>query len=545
MFVSLLPIAAYSQGESNVWYFGYNCGLDFNTTPPTALLDGELSTDEGCASICDASGKLLFYSNGETIWNREHQIMQNGNGLCGHFSTSQSATIVPIPYSETQYYIFTIAGQVGTWTGKEGLFYSIIDMALDDGKGAVTEKNVRLADYVTEKQCVLRHENGRDIWLVSHRFDSDEFLSFLVSCTGISEPVISRVGSIHKENTVCCETSSAIGCMKASPDNKRLATAWWEVDSIDQTGGAATSCKLEIFSFDNESGLVFDPISIKKRGRNYGVCFSPNSNILYLSHTYFGSNILQYDLTSADIPSTEIEIDKRFIRVFASIEIGPDNKIYIPGTNGTKHLSVIHNPNILGFACDFEDEAVYLDDRTTTWGLPNRLYDHTFKPYENFLPPDTIHCKEEALVLNMDTLEMDRYTWSNGNMSAETEVQNEGLLWLEIEKENCGTGRDTMYVQLKDCICQVFMPNAFSPNGDNINDIFTVQENGCVFIDYSLQVYNRWGALVHSSSDSNLGWNGNIGKKKGASAVYVYILEYSLENGAESERIIGDVTLVR
>ena len=50
-----------------IWYFGRNAGLDFNTNPPTPLLDGAMNTVEGCATISDINGNLLFYTNGEKI----------------------------------------------------------------------------------------------------------------------------------------------------------------------------------------------------------------------------------------------------------------------------------------------------------------------------------------------------------------------------------------------------------------------------------------------------------------------------------------------
>jgi len=67
----------YSQKEANIWYFGENAGLDFNSGVPVALLDGQLNTREGCATISDKNGNLLFYTDGITVWNRSHKIMQN------------------------------------------------------------------------------------------------------------------------------------------------------------------------------------------------------------------------------------------------------------------------------------------------------------------------------------------------------------------------------------------------------------------------------------------------------------------------------------
>ena len=108
--VLLLGVVAttYSQGEANNWYFGQRAGITFNTTPPTALTDGMLDTLEGCTTISDATGNLLFYTDGSNIYTRNHTIMQNGTGLKGDFSSTTSALIVPQPNTPGIYIIFTV-----------------------------------------------------------------------------------------------------------------------------------------------------------------------------------------------------------------------------------------------------------------------------------------------------------------------------------------------------------------------------------------------------------------------------------------------------
>ena len=70
-------LKSFSQKEANIWYFGENAGLDFNTTPPTALTNGMLDTFEGCSSFSDADGNLLFYSDGIKVFNKNHDLMSN------------------------------------------------------------------------------------------------------------------------------------------------------------------------------------------------------------------------------------------------------------------------------------------------------------------------------------------------------------------------------------------------------------------------------------------------------------------------------------
>lgn len=143
-----------AQGEANIWYFGERAGLDFNNGDPVALTNSMMIVQEGCASIANSNGDLLFYSNGINVWNRNHEIMPNGTGLKGNNSSSQSCIFVPKPGSETIYYIFTTTDLANP----DGLNYSEVDLSLDGGLGAVTtSKNILLKTPTCEKVTAVKH----------------------------------------------------------------------------------------------------------------------------------------------------------------------------------------------------------------------------------------------------------------------------------------------------------------------------------------------------------------------------------------------------
>ncbi|MEO7523998.1 MAG: hypothetical protein ABIT58_07875, partial [Ferruginibacter sp.] len=93
---------SFSQQHFNnkLWYFGFHAAVSFNTNPPSGLGNSAMLQEEGCATMCDINGNLLFYTNGINVWNRNHQIMSNGSGLYGHQSSTQAALIVPLPGSD-------------------------------------------------------------------------------------------------------------------------------------------------------------------------------------------------------------------------------------------------------------------------------------------------------------------------------------------------------------------------------------------------------------------------------------------------------------
>src|SRR5689334_11248705 len=105
--------SAFGQGQANVWYMGNGAGLDFGCVPPCVMQDGNVGlytfTGEGVGSISDANGNLLFYTNGNIVYNKNHASMTNGTGLKGNGTTMQTGTIVPKIGSATQYYIITPA----------------------------------------------------------------------------------------------------------------------------------------------------------------------------------------------------------------------------------------------------------------------------------------------------------------------------------------------------------------------------------------------------------------------------------------------------
>jgi gliding motility-associated-like protein len=355
-----------AQNEANIWYFGKNAGLDFSSGNPVAVSNGQINTDEGVASICDSNGALLFYTDGEKVWNAVHTVMPNGAGLFGSFSSSQSAIIVPFISDPKRYYIFTV-DQLGY---PNGLSYSIVNMSLDNGRGDIELKNQQLLTPVCEKITAVKHCNGKDIWVITHLWYSDAFYAYLVTSSGISTTsVISHSGRVVNGNVF-----STIGYLKASPDGSKLAAA-------HNLGG------LDLFNFNNSTGIVSNPQSLflplEYYQQPYGVEFSPNSQLLYTTVFYYDVNdfknynvLLQYNVslptTSAIIASKEIIYKYNLLtQEFGSLQTAVDGKIYMAQFTLEPHISVINSPDQIGASCNFQFSTVQLARNTnSTLGLP-------------------------------------------------------------------------------------------------------------------------------------------------------------------------------
>lgn len=346
----------HAQGEANNWYFGINAGLTFNTIPPTALTNGALATSEGCATISDPAGNLIFYTDGIFVWNRNHVLMPNGTGLAGHPSSAQSGIIVPKPGSSTRYYIFTTNA-----VPPINFCYSEVDMTLNGGLGDVVPgtKNTLLYSGSAEKITAVKHGNGLYYWVIGREQTNRNYRAFLVDCNGVNTPPVISQGTINGETW---------GYLVASPDGSRLASA--------STGGG-----FEIGNFNNLTGVVTNPLFLSNlnyagfSGGNYGVAFSPNGNVLY------GTGItnwalVQWDLTAANIPASETFIAYtngggtiRPTYHGGGMQLAPDGKIYMTDCN-LPSLSVINNPNVLGLGCNFQPSVINLQGRQSVLGLP-------------------------------------------------------------------------------------------------------------------------------------------------------------------------------
>ncbi len=344
-----------AQKEANIWYFGHNAGLDFNGSTPIALTDGAINTDEGCASIADSNGDLLFYTDGKVVWNKSHQQMPNGFGMFGHKSSTQSGVIVPKPGSNSIYYIFT----VDFTANSGGIAYSEVDMNLNGGLGDITVKNVQLLTPACEKITAVLHENEQDIWVIGHAWQSNVYHAWLVSPNGVnSNSVTSAVGV-----NINGSTFNTIGYLKASAEGDRIAAAHWH-----------NLNRVEVFDFDNSTGTLSNPITLTGFTGSgcYGVEFAPTEPILYVSERTFGGFLYQYDLSSGNEPTiqaSEITLATYDGR-WGAIQLGPDGKMYV-AKQDNEYLAVINKPDNLGLDCDYIDDAVFLDGQLSWIGLPS------------------------------------------------------------------------------------------------------------------------------------------------------------------------------
>ncbi len=390
-----------SLKRSNIWYFGRNAGLDFNTSPPTPISNNTLNTWEGCATICDEEGRLLMYTDGSTIWNKNHQRIPNATNLGGNSSSSQSGIIVPKPSSNSSYYVISVDYEGASG----GVQYCEIDMNANAGLGGIVRKNIRLLPRAVEKLTTVPHCNGRHYWIIAHETGNNKFNAWLLTENGIdaTNPVISSVGQTHGY-----ASRSAIGYMKSSPEGNRIALAINDQNAY------------ELFDFDKKTGKLSNPIYLRDNRfyRAYGIEFSPNGKFLYLSQAQTQAFIYQIELganNATDLMSTLTVVGRSINNDFGALQIASDGRIYI-AQDGSLFLSTLNNPNQKGLACNFQENSIRLS-KNSSLGLPNLIPSLFSKTISVNIKQAQNACGYYTLEAQANTTEPVSYKWyQNGKI---------------------------------------------------------------------------------------------------------------------------------
>lgn len=389
-----------AQGRRNVWRLGYATLIEFNFNSGNIIVDSlfipnHMWMQAEDASICDNNGNLLFYTNGVYIANALHAPMLNGNDLNpGPYATNwsnvglaipQGAIILPDPTDTNQYYLIHSAIHQNLVT--DTLMMTKIDMRLDNGLGAVTIKNqpLYIRTMVSGQMTAVKHGNGRDWWLIAHEFNTDVYLKFLITNNGINAPILQHIGLPFSYPGQAC----------FSPNGEKYA-------SYDNANG------LHLMDFDRCTGKFsnFQHFTMPDQNIAWGCCFSPNSQVLYVSSRIY---LYQFNLNAANIGASRDTIatwdgfTDPYQTNFSLQQLAPNGKIYIGSSGSTKHFHVINAPDSLGVACNVQQHAIVLPGRNIN-SIPNYPFYELGSSGDKFC--DSLHTNINATTLLENKIEI-------------------------------------------------------------------------------------------------------------------------------------------
>jgi gliding motility-associated-like protein len=535
-FVNIL----FAQKQNNQWRFGFGAAIDFNTVPPTfpsgtalPTLDPPFQTGsyiEGTASVADRyTGELLFYTDGQTVWNALNQPMPNGTDLAGStfLSAIAGAIIVPVPQSCSRYYIFT-AGDYEE--GFEGFKYSVVDMALNNDLGDVVQGQKGIFWYQNESEAVMAYPNNNQsgYWVFTSGNQDSTMAAFSVTANGIAAaPVVSQING------------RALN-FKINPQGTKLVVT-------------NESFTLDLYDVNMQTGQLTNPVNIALSVPGGDQLkyfeFSPNGQYLYGTSDYF---FYQLDISSNNatsiLASATVLTNPIPGAMYGTPQLGPDGKLYVVIS---PLVYVLDNPN--SPASQIGALSFLSDSIGTMVCLPQWIHVLPMSTNAEITVTGDL-CADEALTFSVNPMaDVLTVSWDFGDPNSETNSSNEiqpshtyispGNYEISaVVETSCGTDTIKYTLLLTNCSpttnSEPVIPNVITPNGDGTNDFFEIQnlpENTEVII------LNRWGNLVFTSDNYQNNFDGkDISGSELIEGVYTYY--YKTLNGKSGH---GFVHLVR
>lgn len=634
----------FAQKETMLWYTNYGLKFDFSSDSikitKGSVIDSsrkDLNTINA-NTICDKNGNLLFYTNSETIWNKENRVMENGDsikiGRCSGFRYQRTSVIIPFSSDSTKYYLVT--GNGNQWVSvcynndppraDSLLYYHIIDMSFNNGNGKVVNKNIPFTRYSTLNFATVKHRNGIDTWLINNISNQSSFESHLFTPCGVKK---------ISENKIFGFFNNEVSRLTFSPDGKYAmcvgyadSAAYSNISTLeinpnylipsfdlskrgifiykfDDSTGKLTNHK---FIFYSELGIAFEnaftfsldsksiilnyqiqrqPIISKivqiffekdKKDNSYEKTLAYHNNLSNCLTPIYGGRIMGLWRGYGDtlckmktfvpdsnkpqnyrLESSQFYLLKRPIKLDVSVQFyvstffKPDYKTpepyrLFPSISGPARVCFRDTATFLGAVRDPKIDSltwkVYRKDTLVLTSKGTRL-SRVFPPGDyhitltawrtcvqqsinqnlevapdpqiniNLASKDTLFtCKNSPLVL--DAGPRLSYQWQNGSTTQTISATQEGKYTVKGSNA-CGSASDSVWVSY----FQPKIPNIFTPNQDQKNDVFSItpypNQGG------SLKIQDRWGREVYQNQNYANDWSAD-GLPDG---IYYYHFQFS------------------
>lgn len=388
--LAVINLALGQYGNRN-WYFGNRAGIHFNKDGSVRVLtDGLSNVQAGNTTLSDSLGNLVFYSDGQTIWNRTHAAMDGGTNIVSSPNAIQTSSFT---HTDTIHFI-------ASPDPNSKIVQLTQVFSRRNGGDGLARPFASLSSNLTHKIAITAPEKNR-VWMMMHKFNSDEFYRCAFTAAGLVDSANIAIGNKHGSPG---NLGANEGEMTFNLTGDRLAVLI-----------AGDNDSLELFDFDYKTGTLSNPqdLTLPLDGANIeviGVEFSPSGDLLYISladATAATNYLYQYDLTASTITNVLIGTNAGI----GGLQLGANGKIYV-AMEGTNFLGRIEHPNLRGTAANFSATAIDLT-RPSGKYLPNVVKTNIFT-FDNPCATDPVSFR---FVTNdgIDSIE-----WNFGDASSST-----------------------------------------------------------------------------------------------------------------------------
>ncbi|SDK01618.1 gliding motility-associated C-terminal domain-containing protein [Catalinimonas alkaloidigena] len=389
---------ALAQLETAHWLLTNQDQLDFQTDPPQLTpFPGAVALHfrNSFASVSDAEGNLLFYSDGYHVYDRGGTIMPNGADL--HLNSVSAVMIVPRPQHPGLYYVF-----VSITTGvnlETALDYTLVDMRANEGKGDVVQRPARLRGYGT---------------------------SYITATAGCAEDTVWVMGSTRLESYAVTEAGVDTLPVSSNETMAALGLTYWSFRRLSPTADrlvfANAPGSFFLADFDLATGKVMRPrqlfySDIRNIPTSPAAEFSPSGNLLYLS---IDRQIFQFDIRAG----SEAAIRASQTLVWEApeplsnpiqLQLGADGRIYfrwLPLDLQQYSLGVISLPEQKGRACAPDAQTYMFPMPNSFFGLPLFPSYLLARPQWSLAGSQTVCPRIEGVRYWVQEGNADLYTWT-------------------------------------------------------------------------------------------------------------------------------------
>jgi len=427
-----------AQGENMNWHYGRNLSLNFGQTPLT-LGTSQVNVMEGCSSVSDANGNLLFYTTGFKIWDKNGVEMPGATGLLGNGpvlygqtmgSGYKSVQIIKHPGNSQRY--FVVSGDTQEVPVKK-LYYHEVDMSLNNGLGDVVpgQKNIEImSSDVSEHLSVLSGTDCRTYWLVAPKSNNGEqYYTFKIDANGFhNTPVI---------NTLPMNVQGIKEVFQTKDRHTVVGISGYHLFTM---------------AFDGINGTFsnFDTISTQIgtiQHYNSAPGMSKDKTKFYFSNAATGNNVYQVDLNL--LPN--LGAVKNSMTEVIPVTPGNSNMFYLRAAPVGDKIYVIHhvysNNNFTGYISSLDNASqpgaqVVYTQAALPFNAPGNPYgvyytlgtDVVTNPPSDSLfnsASDTLLCEQENLQLNCTNPNASQFEWSTGATTPGITVTESGTYWVK------------------------------------------------------------------------------------------------------------------